>query len=62
MQKYFQRKLDDLTFRIFGIKSAPKKSDLIPKGTISTICPKTFIDGNKDPKWDKHLFKNITYI
>jgi hypothetical protein len=39
--------------RLFGIPSK-KGNDLKPKGTISTVIPSVFIDGNKNPIWDNN--------
>jgi len=45
---------------LFGTKSKPKNSDLVPKGIKTTIIPSIFIDGNTNPVWDNNhiLLKN----
>lgn len=48
--------------KLFKKKKQIKKNDLIPTGVRYSVIPQNWPDGNKNPVWDSHLFKNKVYL
>ena len=48
--------------KIFKKKKQVKGTATIPRGVAVSIIPQQWPDGNKNPVWDSHLFKNKVYL